>query len=285
MGTDGGTDPGDAFAALGSERRISILRALAEAAEAEEAELSFTGLYDRLAIDSTSQLSYHLDQLTDGFVRKSGDTYTLTQAGERVLRAIRSGTYDTEPVFDPITVEGACPSCESSTLSVSYGDRLLTVACADCDATVVTYDLPPSATVDRTSEEILASCDLRARNDLSVALEGTCPTCGGVMAVSVEATDGPAEHTCRTDCEQCGLRLFAPLAARLLSHPGVVAFFWKHDVDVMDWPFWRLLSLIEGWEVTPDGPESVPCTVTVRHDGEELVARVEADLTTTIVSR
>lgn len=282
MGTDGRTDPEDAFAALGSERRIEILRTLADAAAAEEDELTFTALYDRLAIDSTSQLSYHLDQLTDGFVRKSGDTYALTQAGERVLRAIRSGTYDTEPAFEPITVDGPCPSCDSTTLSASYRERLLTVACADCEATVVTYDLPPPAAVGRTSEEILESCDRRARNELSVALAGTCPTCGGVMDVSVAQTDGPAPYTCRADCTQCGLRLFAPLEARLLSHPGVIAFCWAHEVDVTSLPFWRLLSLVGDWEVEPDGAAPVPCTVTVRCDDDELVVRVAADLSVTV---
>jgi hypothetical protein len=283
MGSDGGTEPGDAFAALGSERRISILRTLAEAAEAEEGELSFTALYDRLAIDSTSQLSYHLDQLTGGFVRKSGETYALSQAGERVLRAIRSGTYDTEPAFEPITVDGPCPRCPSTTLSASYRERLLTVACADCDATVVTYDLPPPASEGRTSEEILASCDRRARHELSVALAGTCPTCAGVMDVSVDPSDGPASHTCRADCTQCGLRLFAPLEARLLTHPGVVAFFWAHDVDVTSLPFWQLLSLVGDWQVEPDGSSPVPCTVTVRSGDDTLVVRIGTDLSVTEV--
>ncbi|WP_440991689.1 DUF7351 domain-containing protein [Haloarchaeobius baliensis] len=283
MGRQSDADPGVAFAALGNELRLTILRRLAAAAEAERDGLSFTELYDELAIDSTSQLSYHLNQLDGRFVRKSDDTYALTQAGDRVVRAVRSGTYEQEPTFEPITVEGACPRCACTTLSVSYRERLLTVACADCDAIVVTYDLPPPATEDRTSEEVLAACDRRARNDLAVALEGTCPTCGGLMAVSVERTDEPAGYSCRADCSQCGICLFAPVEARLLYHPGVVSFFWSHDVDVTSLPFWRLLPLVETWEVEPDGSEPLPLTVTVVHEGERLVASVDTDLSVTLL--
>lgn len=278
MRSETDSDPGAAFAALGNELRVAILRPLAAAAEREEDGLSFTALYDELAIDSTSQLSYHLDQLEGRFVRKSGDTYALTRAGERVVRAIRSGTYDREPSFEPTTVDGRCPQCDSNTLSAAYRERLLTVACADCDTTVVTYDLPPPTAVGRTSGEVLTACDLRARKEYAVALEGTCPTCGGAMDRSVERTGGPATYSCRADCSQCGLRLFAPVETTLLYHPGVIAFFWEHDLDVTSHPFWRLLPLISEWEVEPEGTGPLPLTVTLVHEGDELVARVDEDL-------
>lgn len=278
MGSKSGADTGAAFAALGNELRLTILHSLAAAAEADRGGLSFTNLYDELAIDSTSQLSYHLNQLDGRFVRSSNGTYALTQAGDRVVRAVRSGTYEPEPSFEPTTVDGACPRCECTTLSVSYRERLLTVACADCDATVVTYDLPPPATTARTSEEILAACDRRARKELSVALDGTCPTCGGVTDVSVERTEEPAGYSCRADCSQCGICLYAPVEARLLYHPGVVSFFWAHDVDVTSLPFWRLLPLVETWEPEPVGTDPLPLTVTVAHEGERLEARVDTDL-------
>ncbi|WP_256300694.1 ArsR/SmtB family transcription factor [Haloarchaeobius salinus] len=278
MGSETDADPGDAFAALGNELRVAILRTLAEAAEADRGGLTFTELYDGLAIDSTSQLSYHLGQLEGRFVRKSNDTYVLTQAGERVIRAVRSGTYEREPSFEPTTVEGACPRCDCTTLSVSYRERLLTVACADCDTTVVTYDLPPPATGDRTSEEVLAACDRRARNEYAVAVAGTCPKCGGAMERSVEPADAPATYSCRADCSQCGLCLFAPVEASLLYHAGVIAFLWEHDVDVTSLPFWRLLPLIEEWEVERVGAEPLPLRVTVVEGDDSLVATIDEDL-------
>lgn len=282
MSHEASTSPGDAFAALGNEVRIGILRAVADAVEEQGDGLRFRAIYDRVGVDSTSQLSYHLSKLEGAFLRKSEAEYALTQAGDRVVRAVRSGAYDERPAFEPTTIEGHCPSCGVATLSVAYRDSLLTVACASCESNVVTYDLPPAAGEGRTTTELLHSCNRRAHHEYGTALQGTCATCGGKTAVDVRESERGSEYTCVTSCDQCGLQLFAPLEVRLFYHPAVVAFYWERGEDVSSVPLWRLLSYIGDWTVSASGGEALPCEVTVVCDGDELRATVGEDLGVTV---
>ena len=108
--------PEDAFAALGSDHRVEILSVLAAADREEEGPLAFKALFRRVDLESTSQLSYHLEKLAGVFVAKSTDGYSLTHAGDRVVRAVLSGTYTDRPSFERTILEDPCPQCDSSTL-------------------------------------------------------------------------------------------------------------------------------------------------------------------------
>lgn len=283
MATDDSTAPGDAFAALGSEPRLAILRTVADAVEGGASGLGFTEIYDRVGIGSTSQLSYHLTRLEGRFLRQTDDRYALTQAGDSVVRAVRSGAYSETPAFEPTDVEGDCPSCGTATLTASFRDPMLAVACDTCAATVATFDLPPSASNGRTNREILASCNRRAHHEYSAALQGTCSTCGGKTDVDVREGDGPIAYTCVARCSQCRLRLFAPLEVRLLYHPGVVAFYWEHGVDVSNVPFWQLPTYVDDWTVDCGDGDPLPCEITVVHEGAHLRAAVDEALDVTIL--
>ena len=282
MTSESSTAPGDAFAALGNEVRISILRTVADAVEEQGDGLRFKAIYDRVDVDSTSQFSYHLDRLEGAFLRKSDGEYVLTQAGERVVRAVRSGAYDERPSFEPTTIEGDCPSCGATTLSVAYRDSLLTVACASCESTVVTYDLPPAASEGRSTTALLHSCNRRAHHEYSTALQGTCSTCGGKTTVDVRESERHDGYTCLAACDQCGLRLFAPLEVRLFYHPAVVAFYWERGEDVSNVPLWRLPAYIGEWTTTGSGDGGLPCAVTVVCGGDELRTTVSEDLEVTV---
>lgn len=283
MATNDSTAPGDAFAALGSEPRLAILRTVADAVEAGETGLGFTEIYDRVGDGSTSQVSYHLTRLEGRFLRQVEDTYTLTQAGDRVVRAIRSGAYSETPSFEPTEVEGDCPSCGAATLTAAYRESMLAVACDTCETTVATFDLPPSASNGRTNREVLESCNRRAHHEYSAALQGTCSTCGGTTEVDVRECEGPASYTCVARCTECRLRLFAPLEVRLLYHPGVAAFYWEHGVDVSNVPFWQLPTYVAGWTVDCVGDGALPCEITVVHEGAHLRASVDEALGVTVL--
>ncbi|MFC7095709.1 DUF7351 domain-containing protein [Halobaculum marinum] len=273
----------DAFAALGSEPRLTVLRHLADAELDGDSALTFTELYDRFEMDSTSRLSYHLDQLTDVFVQKTDDGYSLTPAGDRVVRAVLSGTFSEQASFEPTTVDGKCPSCGHTQLGARYQDRLLTVRCPSCETTVVTYDLPPSGTKHRSAMEVLRSCNRRVHHEYAVALRGTCAQCGGPTEVTIEESDGISRFTCVTDCTQCRMRLFAPLEARLLHHPAVVSFYWQCGIDIVDIELWNLATYLEQWETEYLDGEEFRCAVTVTHGSETLRTVVDADLDVTIV--
>lgn len=282
MPSESCTSPGDAFAALGNEVRISILRTVANALEETGGGLRFKAIYERTDVDSTSQFSYHLNKLDGAFLRKTNEEYTLTQAGDRVVRAVRSGTYDERPSFEPTTIDGSCPSCGVTTLSVAYRDSLLTVACTSCESTVVTYDLPPAAGEGRTTDALLDSCNRRAHHEYGTALQGTCSACGGKTSVDVQKGEQHSGYTCVTVCDQCGLQLFAPLEVRLFYHPAVVAFYWERGGDVSNVPLWQLPAYINDWTVTGSEDGGLPCEVTVVYDGDELQTTVDQNLDVTV---
>ena len=250
MPTDSRVAPETAFAALGNELRVAVLRVLGEFEDAGDGRgLSFTEIYDRVDIDSTSQLSYHLEKLDGVFLRSSPDGYVLTQAGDRVVRAVRSGAYTERPSFPRTALEGHCPACPSTTLVAVYHDPLLEVRCADCETTVVTYDLPPAEAADRTPMEILRSCDQRVRQEYATALQGTCATCGGRTDVSTEHREGADGHLYVAACRRCRHRVYAPVEVRLLYHPAVVSFYWDHGVDASAIPFWDLVRYLDDWHL------------------------------------
>jgi len=266
---------GTAFAALGSEHRIDILRTLVEAVENDESGLSFTDLYDRTGIDSSSQFSYHLDQLEEVFVEESDGEYAPTSAGERVVRAIRSGIYAEEPSFEPTWVDGECPECGAAELAAAYRERHLAIACADCGATVVTYDLLPAEVEGRSPMETLRSCNRRVLREYDTAVAGTCPTCSGTTTVDVDESDG--EYACVATCDRCGLRVFGPVELPLFGHPAVVAFYWERGVDATDLPLWRLPTFIGDADRRVVERDPLALEVTLHHDGDALAMRVDAD--------
>jgi hypothetical protein len=284
MADDQGVTPEAAFTALGDELRTTILRVFADAEREGTQALTFTEIYERTPTDSTSRLSYHLDELCEVFLRRDDGEYRLTRAGDRVVRAILAGTYSERPTFEPTTVDGSCPACAATTLRATYRDEGLVVACETCETTVVTYDLPPAGARGQSSEEILRTCDRRSHFEYATALEGACPTCGGRVAVEIERDDDPATHYCVAECRSCHLRLYAPLAVRLLYHPAVVAFYWEHGVDVLAVTFWEIYEFTRRWETTVHSDEPFQATVEIAFEDEELHLAVDEDLNVTVDS-
>jgi DNA-binding transcriptional ArsR family regulator len=107
----------DVFGLLSDATRIAILRAVAEAqADCDEinlgpTELTFSEIYDRVNVDNTSKLPYHLGELTGTHLRKHEDSYSFTHAGERVVRFILAETYEQPAESTPTETDGCCPFC------------------------------------------------------------------------------------------------------------------------------------------------------------------------------
>ncbi|WP_415383457.1 winged helix-turn-helix domain-containing protein [Halosimplex sp. TS25] len=278
MNGDDGVTPEAAFTALGNEIRLRILHVLADAAETGSETASFSDIYDQVDIDSTSQLAYHLDALDGIFVHNGESGYGLTQAGDRIVRTIRSGTYSDRPSFEPTTLDGQCLSCDATTLVAEYQEPFLVVDCQACTTRIVTYNLPPAESQDRTNIEILESCNRRVNHEYATALRGTCSQCGGVTDLEIEARSEPSTQTCVATCRQCRLRLYAPLEVRLLHHPEVAAFYWRHGVDVLELPLWDLPSYVDDWELDVVETDPFECRATIVYHGDSVQVSVDGDL-------
>ena len=288
VGGESPVEPADAFGALASEHRVAVLRAFADAERDGDRTLSFTEIYDALELDSTSQLSYHLDHLEGTFLRRSEEGYALNRAGEDVMRAILAGSFTETPTFVPLSLSGECPGCPGTTFEATYEDGLLAVRCVDCEMRIVTYDLPPAAVVGRSEREILEACDRRVRHEYAVAVGGTCAKCGGVASVQVEEREarGQTDTYAVARCERCNNVVFAPVAAHVLFHPAVVAFYWRQGVDSTAIPFWDVGRYLDAWDVEVTGLAAgePSVSVRVRHAGESLALSMDADLSVSVVA-
>lgn len=270
----------DAFALLGSEVRLDVLRALADAERTHADapgpyDVSFGALYDAVDADSSSAFAYHLDKLDGVFVEHTDEGYRLSDRGQRVVRAVLAGTYTERADFGPVSLAGYCPVCEASTLRATHADDRLAIACADCGARLVSEELTASQVADRTDDEILASVATRVRADLQQALDGVCGACGGRVDPHVEAVetlDGDAADTrpmFRGDCRACHRRVNAPIECCLFHHPAVAGFYWDHGVRIDEEPLWQALRRLDGDEWRTETREAgFRCRV--RLGGDEL---------------
>lgn len=89
-----GKEPADAFALLGNGIRMQILQALWAA---PETLITFSDLFRATDATDSAQFSYHLQQLTQHFVRRTENGYCLRQAGNKVVQAVLAGSFTVHP--------------------------------------------------------------------------------------------------------------------------------------------------------------------------------------------
>ena len=95
-GADDRLDEGaasEAFQALASEVRVSVLVQLLRAERDGDGPRSFAEIQELVGSDSSARFAYHLRQLDGQFVRKTPEGYVLTPAGRRAATAVLTGTF------------------------------------------------------------------------------------------------------------------------------------------------------------------------------------------------
>ena len=237
-----GTDltPAEAFALLGNETRIDILRALHETTvERGHEAVPFSVLYERIDLDDSAHFNYHLKQLLDHFVRKTDEGYAFRTAGWKVVRSVFAGTFTGRAEVGPFEAPGDCYACGGD-LQASYRDERLTIACADCGRTHVDYTFPPGGLDDRTPEEFLDAFHHHVRHHYCLAADGVCPECMGRMETTLEADSNVPGHDLQVHhvCERCDNRLHSAVGLNLLDTAPVLNFFSERGHDLTTEPFW-----------------------------------------------
>lgn len=228
----------DAFSVLGNERRIEILRALWAA---EREPVPFSALHDRVDLPDSGQFNYHLEQLTNHFVRRTGDGYELRRAGEKVVQAVLAGSFTQHPRRD-IPMHDPCVIC-GETLRATYEDEVLSIACPACKHGHGEYPFPPGGLNDRTDDEILVAFDQRVRHLHCLAKDGVCPECNGRMRTTiVDEGECCMGVSIRADhhCEQCAHELCSTPGLAILDSAAAVAFYRDHKIDLSSTPYWQL---------------------------------------------
>ena len=288
-------DAAAAFGVLADATRIAILQAFARALEGADVDsndplpaLSFSEVYDRVDVDSTSQLSYHLEQLEGTYLRRTDDGWTFTFAGESIVRLVLSGAYAGDVDFDPVPVDTPCPICDADRLHVVVDDLLLFWECEDCKRRMGGLPVTPAQVRDRDPEDVLSSATTRMVTRYWRFRENACPDCGGAVGIELQestASVDALEWTAVGRCRQCRRSIHGPPSIWLVSHPASIAFHWDRGVDVRTFGFRELTERVTTGRWGTDRLDTDEYRVTYRLEGAELRLTVDGTLAVSSTAR
>ncbi|MFC4357615.1 winged helix-turn-helix domain-containing protein [Halobium salinum] len=272
--------PDAAFALLGDETRIAILRALFEN---PYEPLSFSELRERVGTRDSGRFNYHLGKLVGQFVRKTDDGYELTLAGWAVLGGVLSGTYTDSGYTEPVPYEEPCPACGGHVLA-TYADERMRVVCTDCDEQFSSAGVPPGALEGYDRDELPLAFERYMNSLVAQARNGVCISCAGRLepTLRLDLHDLPVDDDEAPlvvyECHRCPELVTVSVGNALLDHPVVVAFHHERGVDLRRVPSWTL-----GWTrrepvVESDDPVRVRVAVDVNGDSDTLELVVDEHL-------
>lgn len=298
-------DLNDAFALLGNETRMGILRALWDERDpfvpTADYALSFTELRERVGAADPGRFNYHLNLLVDEFVRRTESGYVLRPKTIMVLRAavIRSDIGVTR--LAPTPTDDPCPFCGAD-VEVLYADEQLVVRCTECPGVYEREDaprgtlvrsqrFPPTGIEGRSGQEIWEAIIDHSAAAMTAFLRGVCHECAASTTSSVSVcpdheTDGICEQCGSTQaaigtiqCDTCGAAWRGQAWLPALTHPEVIGFFHDHGFDAdggLTLDMYRELLMSPG---TVGSIEPLRLEKSVELDGDELTVIVDDALT------
>ncbi len=264
--------PEVAFALLGNETRVAIVRTLS----GFDDPVAFSELREAVGTQDSGQFNYHLGKLVGSFVRRTDDGYTLTLAGDRVVGALMAGAYTATVSFDPIEMDAECPEC-GAPLVVEYADEHVVIRCTDCDDWRSMFPFPPGTLDQFERADLPAVFDRWLRSTFERIVAGFCSNCGGRMDGRLDLTgDDPRVIY---DCRQCREKSSTTATHRTQYHSATVAFGYDHGIDVMQTPMWELAhDLDTATEVVDEDPPTVRVALTL--DEETLTLTLDEETLT-----
>ncbi|THE65682.1 ArsR family transcriptional regulator [Salinadaptatus halalkaliphilus] len=290
----------DAFALLSDESRVNILRAVAMA-QYEQAPsnagfepLSFSEIYDRVDVDNTSKLSYHLGELTGTYLRKHDGGYSFTHAGDRIVRFILAENFRRPADIGSIETSGTCLYCGETTLEARLDEQYFVVRCPTCDRPVTGYTLTPAQARARSGETLLESLKRKQGMEFGLVQAEICPECAGRMDAAVHSVeeltpleDVPVSHFTLHDCESCRRRYSGPLPFAAAFRTASIAFYWERGVDLLGTGWWECYRFLRDgcWTSERVGSDPVEYRVVLRHEDAELRLVLDDDARTVRTER
>jgi len=273
-----GLAPAEAFALLGDDARIAILRALWE--REAETPVPFSELYDAVDVDDSARFNYHLKRLTDHFVAKTDDGYAFRAAGWKVVRAVFAGTFNEREDLAPFDAPGDCCGCGGD-LRARYADETLTIACADCGTVHVAYPFAPGGLADRGPAELLEAFHRHVRHHYCLAADGVCPECMGRSETRFETDpdrdllDVAVVH----ECQRCDNRLTSSVGLNLLDTAEVLAFHADRGCDLSTAPFWTFDWCVSDAHTTVESADPIRVRVDIPCGDDRIAVRVDESMT------
>lgn len=278
--SDDSPSPEDAFAQLGNETRIGILRALydswREAGFGIDYALPFTDIQERVGAEDSGRFNYHLQQLTGLFVRGTDEGYIFTHEGWRIVRTMQDLT---EAAEQPGTAadyrhrenESTCYRCGHGTLEARYVNEWVWLDCPACGQHVCDVEAPPAVMDIDDTAAFVAALDQRNRRRSKLMTDGVCPDCFGNAERSIESHAWGPEEFCRYVhyCEICDRRFLPPLGWYVFDRPFVQNFYREHGVDLSEQPYWEVGTLTNGPNEFEDVHSRDPWRLAVRFQAND----------------
>lgn len=301
----------EAFKLLSDETRLAILVALWEAYDPRDADntVSFSDLYDRVAVCDSGNFTYHLSKLTGHFIEETDDGYSLRNAGCKMVQAVIAGRGLRDTTLAPTQVDMTCYRCNAP-VEIRYEDEHFYHVCTECVGntgatfagerpvgTLMKFDFDPSGLADRTPEEVFVACSIVSLRNFGLLIRGLCPECSGPVEQSLSICE--AHHTspggvcpnCGTQdeirvgyvCTICKHGDSYPVHAAVYDHPAVVTFCYDQGIeqtyDLDDAAACgRLWANLFAREYTLVSEDPVRIRVTIPGDGAQLRLTLDTDL-------
>jgi len=286
MGETG--DAPSVFGLLSDRTRVDILCAMAEAqldvggSGSGPVELGFSEIYDRVEVDNTSKLSYHLGELTGTFLLKRGDGYAFNHAGEQIVRFILAENYGEPERIGSVDLDGRCLFCGDSELQAGLHDQFFFVRCQACDRPVLGQPVTPAQTRREDAEAVVRSVRRRQVVFGRQFQQQQCPECGGLLPSDARRirtiSMGDTEMFVVTDeCRECLRQYNGPLRYRVAYHPASIAFHWDRGTDVTSQGAWEFHEhvLEDRWRSSKVGEDPAEYEVVYDYDTESLRFRLD----------
>jgi len=276
--------PEEAFALLGHEIRLAILRAFFDAygpvdpdslpGVREERTLSYAELMAATGLEDSGKFNYHLEQLRGVFVEEVEDGYVPTAGAIGLYEAVMANRPTASTPVD-FEVDESCPNCGSG-LRGRYEQEFLTVECHECDLFWgATYRFPKNGIAARDGEGVYGALYDRMMHHVGLARTGQCPSCAGVTQADLprERLDGAATPTVELACGTCSWFVTVDVLSALQFDPRVAAALLDLGVPVDESSSMRaterVLPDVTG-SVAGDGDaDDAPVTITVARDGDD----------------
>lgn len=276
--TDVDIEPEEAFAMLGNETRIDIVRVLGEA---RGEPLSFSELHGAVGIRDSGQFNYHLNQLIGTFVRRTDDgTYKLSYAGSRVVGAIFSGEFNRSATLGTFALDSDCAHCATQ-LKATYEDERVKIRCPGCDELDTGFGFPPGGVQNRTPEELTTVFDRWLRSMFALIIDNICYNCAGSLMASITDESEflhPDDQVCiEYVCDRCADSSTLSVSSYLYLRPEVVRFYYEQGVDLHEIEMWNARSFIES-DISIASRDPWRIETTLDHEDRRLSLLIEEDL-------
>ena len=288
--------PAGVFRLLSDDIRIDILEALAIAQHEADSlgsgpvELTFSDIYQRIDVDNTSKLSYHLGELVGPILRKTENGYSFTHAGEKLIRLVLADNYEHPPEFAPIEINGECIYCGCTSLQASLRFQFFIVTCKGCEQPLSGHPVTPTLLRAYDGSQLVDMVSKKMALEYRQIREGLCIGCTGSLSTTIIDSEElpvetPSSFLVHDECNHCLREYNGPLVYGVAYHPASVAFHWEHGINLSTKGMWELHQFKDQWMAEQLSTAPAEYRVVMRRDPEELHVYLDADVTVTRTER